>query len=212
MPQRVAIPPEAIPDDPERKVGIGPTMMFTGTDLSLPPDVIYTDDRVEKALTARGWTSARRRGHSDPEYDGDAWAFDTETADVLSPSRAYAHLTANTIEVEAADGIGIPTRSYKTLDALLADIEEIEAWPHERDVFAGDDVDVTATLGASGLLRETCSACGAPVRWVDPAELAHISKETFMEYKRSLGVDVLLGSDAWVCTACYQMGVVTVPQ
>jgi len=190
-------------------VAVGPTGLLAGTDLVMPPDMIYADDRVEMALTARGWVSAR----SDPsaEFLGDAWAFDTDDEHMLGHSRALATLTATTIEVEPARGSGLTTHSYATLEALLADIETIEGWPHEHDV---DDPDALAQVALeSGPLgghpiRDNCSECGAPVEWIDPAQLANLDRTRYLEYKRKFGVELLLGADAWVCTECSANGVV----
>lgn len=205
-----AIPFEPTTGDPDRKVAVGPTGLLAGSDLVMPPDMIYADDRVEMALTARGWVSAR----SDPsaEFLGDAWAFDTDDEYVLGPSRALATLTATTIEVEPARGSALTTHSYTTLEALLADIETIEAWPHERDV---DDQDALAQFAlASGplgghIIRDNCSECGARVDWIDPAQLAIIDRHRYLdEYKHKFGVELLLDADAWVCTQCPANGVV----
>jgi hypothetical protein len=124
-----SIDPQSVPADPERQLGYGATVMLGG--VVDPPGITYFDDRVEAVLTKRGWTSARSDGNVP---DGDAWAFDTRGGDYLAASRAYIYVTRDHIVADAAEESGIPSRRYNSVEELEADLDEIEAWPHEDDL------------------------------------------------------------------------------
>lgn len=49
---------------------------------------------------------------------------------------------------------------------------------------------------------EQCSACGAQVTWIDPAQVASIDRPMYLEAKRDHGVDALLDGHASQCPSC----------
>ena len=58
----------------------------------------------------------------------------TRGGDYLAASRAYIYVTRDHIVADAAEESGIPSRRYNSVEELEADLDEIEAWPHEDDL------------------------------------------------------------------------------
>lgn len=56
------------------------------------------------------------------------------------------------------------------------------------------------------MARETCNECGGEVRWTDPAQIANLDRQRWMELKAALGVRSLLDGSAWVCLQCDNFG------
>ena len=56
------------------------------------------------------------------------------------------------------------------------------------------------------MFRSTCGECGGPIRWVDPAALARLDRESYLRYKKYHGAQALLDGDLWLCLQCENTG------
>lgn len=58
------------------------------------------------------------------------------------------------------------------------------------------------------MARQTCIACAGPIRWIDPAQLAVLDRDFYLQAKHAYGANHLLfHTVAWICTRCDELGI-----
>ncbi len=101
---------------------------------------------------------------------------------------------------------------YKASGFYEASSEDSDAWiclqcnnfgvfgrPHADGFDMFDDLQ---DPGDFEVILNSCSACGKPVDWVDPASLAMRHRDQYMAAKNRYGAELLLQGVAAVCTSC----------